>query len=183
MISMRCSWMFALLLCGASFIVSLTGCATASQPAAMAATAIVPRHRSSGSVMVEVAGGSETTATTGPNISNTDFATAIRRSITESRLFAAVAGATPADYRLDVLIARVQQPMFGAAFSVSMECTWRLTHETDQEVVWEKAITSSFTGKWNDAFAGVTRLRMATEGAARNNISDAILQMGELNLK
>lgn len=43
-------------------------------------------------------------------------------------------------------------------------------------------ITSSFTGTMSDAFAGVTRLRLATEGAARNNIRDAIAQMSVLTL-
>jgi hypothetical protein len=34
----------------------------------------------------------------------------------------------------------------------------------------------------SDAFAGVTRLRLANEGAARANIKDAITQMSALPL-
>ncbi len=179
----RCRWKMAALICAAPFALWLGGCATASQPANMIAAPVRIEHQNPTSVLVSVSGGSETSAMTAPGISNEDFASAIRRSLLDSKLFAKVAESLPADYRLDVMIVRVQQPMFGASFSVTMESSWRLTHVSDNAVVWEKAITSSFSGKWNDAFAGVTRLRMATEGAARTNISDAISMMGHLSLK
>lgn len=149
----------------------------------MTAPALAVDHRNSGSVLVSVTGGTETQPAGVSSISDADFATAIRRSITESGLFAKLADAGAIDYRLDVMIAHVQQPMFGASFTVTLECTWRLTHVADHSVVWEKSVTSSGTAKWNAAFAGVTRLRLATEAAARNNITSALHQIGRLSLQ
>lgn len=161
----------------------LGGCATATQPAAMAAPALTVDHRSAGSVLVSVSGGSETTAMTASQISNADFAAAIRQSITESKLFATLADALPTDYRLDVMIVHVQQPMWGGSFTVTLECSWRLTHVPDTKVVWEKSVTSSGTANMGDSLVGVKRLRLATETAARNNITDALQQIGRLPLQ
>ena len=41
---------------------------------------------------------------------------------------------------------------------------------------------SSFTATTGDAFAGVTRLRIATEGAAQENIRLGIKKLSQLNL-
>lgn len=170
-------------LLGAGTALWLGGCATATQPAQMATGPVAVQNQSQGSVLVQVAGGNETNPLWKSQISNADFAAAIRKSISESKLFARIADAMPGDYRLDVMIARIQQPSFGASFSVSMECSWRLTHVPENAVVWEKAVTSSFTASMGDAFVGVTRLRLATEGAARANIADALAQIGRLQLK
>lgn len=160
----------------------LGGCATATQPAAMTAPTLTVEHHSPGSVLVSVSGGSETSAMGASQISNADFAAAIRQSITDSKLFATLADALPADYRLDVMIVHMQQPMIGFASTVTLECSWRLTHLPDSKVVWEKSVTSTFTAHMSDAMVGVTRLRLATEGAARANITDALQQLGRVTL-
>jgi hypothetical protein len=66
--------------------------------------------------------------------------------------------------------------------TVTVEVTWTLARQSDHQIIWQKSITSTYTAKTGEAFAGVTRLRLATEGAARLNIRDAIGQMGALNL-
>jgi Lipopolysaccharide-assembly len=134
------------------------------------------------SLSVTVTGGSETSALGASKISNEDFAEAVKNSIAQSGLFAKIVPAGQSDYQLEVQIVRLDQPMFGTSFTVNLEATWRLVHPEDQKVVWEKAITSSSTATMSDAFSGVTRLRLANEGAARNNIQDAIAQMSALSL-
>jgi hypothetical protein len=37
--------------------------------------------------------------------------------------------------------------------------------------VWKEFVISEYTATMNDAFAGTTRLRLATYGEARNNIA------------
>jgi hypothetical protein len=37
--------------------------------------------------------------------------------------------------------------------------------------VWKEFVISECTATMNDAFAGITRLRLGTEGEARNNIA------------
>jgi hypothetical protein len=159
------------------------GCATASKSSAMIAAPEAPVTKHAGSVSVAVSGGADTSSLGASNIANADFAEAIKASITQSGLFAKLAGgADPADYQLEVNIVRLDRPTFGLSFTVNLETTWRLLHRGDAKPVWEKAITSTFTAKVGDAFAGVTRLRLANEGAARANIKDAIAQIGALTL-
>ena len=44
-----------------------------------------------------------------------------------------------------------------------------------------KAILSSYTANMSDSFAGVTRLRLAVEGAARENIASGLKEISNLN--
>lgn len=160
-----------------------SGCATASKSSAMIAAPETPITKHADSVFVTVTGGAETSAMGASNIANADFAEAIKTSIKESGLFAQLAGThEAADYQVEVAIVRLDRPVFGLSFTVTLETTWRLRHRGDDTPVWEKAITSSFTAGVGDALAGVTRLRLANEGAARANIKDAIAQMGALTL-
>lgn len=164
----------AMLFCG--------GCASASKPEAMVAASAFGVKPHPQSVSINVTGGAETSAMGASNISNADFAEAIKTSILQTKLFAQVLGADASDYQLDVQIVRLDRPTFGLTFTVNLEADWRLRRRSDQTVVWEKAITSSFTANMGDAFAGVTRLRLANEGAARENIKQAIQQMSALSL-
>ena len=168
--------------CAVFGVVLLGGCATASNPTSMAATPVAAVTKHAESFNVNVTGGSETSSMGASKIANADFAEAVKTSIIKSGLFASTAGAAQADYLLDAHIVQLDQPMFGFSFTVKLEVDWRLVHRADQKVVWEKAVMSSFTATTSDAFAGVTRLRLANEGAARNNIQDAIGQMGALTL-
>ena len=158
------------------------GCATPTQPTAMVATPIGSVTKHTQSLSINVTGGSKTSAAGASKISDTDFAEALRQSITQSGLFAKISPADQADYRLDLQIVRLDQPMIGFSMTVTVEVTWTLARQSDHQIIWQKSITSTYTAKTGEAFAGVTRLRLATEGAARLNIQDAIGQMGALNL-
>lgn len=160
----------------------LGGCVTATQSTAMTTRLATPLTKHAESLSVTVTGGSETTAMTGSKISNSDFAEAIKASVTQSGLFAKIAVGDRADYQLDIQIVRLAQPILGGSFTVTIETTWLLKHRNDQKVLWEKGVTSSFTAGWGDAFVGTTRLRLATEGAARANIQDALAQISGLTL-
>ena len=164
-----------MLLCG--------GCATASKPTAMVADVVQVEHRNAASVAVTVTGGADTSSMGASNISNDDFAAAIRDSIEKSGVFASIATAGAGEYQINAQIVRLDRPILGFSFTVTMEVTWRLLWTSSQEVVWEKSVTSSFTATTGDAFVGVTRLRLANEGAARANIKDAITQLGSLTLQ
>lgn len=159
----------------------LCGCATPSKPTAMAVDAIEVANKHDAAVRVNVTGGAETSSLGASNIANADFAEAIKSSITQSGLFTGITD-EGAGYLLNAQIIRLDRPMFGTSFTVNLEVTWRLLRESDSTIIWEKAIMSSFTATMGDAFAGVTRLRLANEGAARANIRDAITQMGALTL-
>lgn len=159
------------------------GCATPAKSTAMVAQNPLVETQHAESVSVSVSGGAETSSLGASNVSNQDFADAIKLSIEQSKLFANVVpdGMTP-DYQIYVQIVRLDRPTFGTSFTVNLEATWRLVGAKDQKVIWEKAITSSYTATMGDAFAGVTRLRLANEGAARTNIANAIKHMSSVTL-
>ena len=63
-----------------------------------------------------------------------------------------------------------------------METAWSLTKVSDRLVAMRKSVKSSGTATMSDAFAAVTRLRLAVEAASRNNIEQGIKAIAELNL-
>jgi hypothetical protein len=160
----------------------LGGCATPSNPQAMAVPKLELAKKHTSSLSLNVTGGSETSSAGASKISNADFTTALKSSIESSELFAKLLDVGSSDYHLEVMIARLDQPMMGFNMTVTLETNWTLSRKSDGTVVWQKAIPSTFTAKAGEAFAGVTRLRLANEGAARTNIEQAIKEISALNL-
>jgi hypothetical protein len=161
----------------------MSGCASPAQSSAMVATPVGSVTKHVQSVSMNVTGGSETSAAMASQISSTDFAAALKQSIEQSGLFAKVEpNGGSDDYHLEVAIVRLQQPMFGLNMTVVIETNWTLTRQNDHYTVWQKAIVTSHTAKTGEAFAGVKRLRLANEGAARDNIHDALTQLAALTL-
>ena len=157
-----------------------TGCATASKPNDMVATPTLV-HRNSGSVSVEVSGGRATNPMWTSQISNDAFAQALRDSIQKSGLFSTVTD-SGANYKLSAFLGKVDQPLFGFSMTVKMEVTYTLIDAGSGKTLWQKDIASQYTAHPSDAFAGVTRLRLANEGAARANIQQALAQLSTLSL-
>ena len=67
--------------------------------------------------------------------------------------------------------------------TVSMEVNYHLARTELKQVVWQRAVSSTYTAPFSEAFVGVTRLRLANEGAARKNIEQAIQEMSQLQLE
>ena len=65
---------------------------------------------------------------------------------------------------------------------VSKEAAWVLIDRGNGETIWKKGISSQYTAGAFDAFAGVTRIRLATEGAARVNIEVGLGLLSSLDL-
>ena len=76
----------------------------------------------------------------------------------------------------------MDQPSFGLTFTVKMEAGWQLKRVSDGSMVWQESIKSENTATTGDAFAAVTRLRLATEGAARKNIEQGLSRISALKL-
>jgi hypothetical protein len=72
--------------------------------------------------------------------------------------------------------------MFGMAMTVKLEAGYTLKRMGDSKVVWQEAIRSEHTSTPGEAFAGVTRVRLATEGAVKNNIAEALSKIAALAL-
>jgi hypothetical protein len=162
-------------------ITAISGCATGSKPDAMVVQIVAPVHKSDGDVSVAVSGGKETSKMGASQISNDAFAQALRDSIDNAGLFNKVSP-EGARYRLTSFIGKVDQPMMGFSFTVKMEVSYTLKDTRSGNTVWTKDVNSEYTAKASAAFAGVERLRLANEGAARENIRQAVTDMAALTL-
>jgi hypothetical protein len=163
-------------------ILNLTGCATPANRDNMTAPVASVTKKFPYSVAVETKGGSETGAMDSSNISNADFKAAIEQSIVQTNLFKNVVQGKNGDYDLTVSVTQISKPIFGASFTVNLETAWSLVKASDKSYVLRKVIKSSHTATMGDALVGVTRLRLAVEGAARDNISQGLKAISELNL-
>lgn len=171
--------------CGLALAVVVTALAGCSSPAERAAitpqNVVVAKHHPYG-VAVRTAGGSETGALDSSGIADADLKTAIEDAIVGSRLFKTVVQGKGGDYELSVQIVSLRRPLVGVSLSVEMEAGWSLTRSSDRTVLLRKSVRSTGNATMGDAFAFVTRLRLAVEQAARENISQGLLALGELDL-
>jgi hypothetical protein len=133
-------------------------------------------------VAVQTGGGSETGAMDSSNITDEDLKAAIEESIKNSRVFRSIVQGKDSDYELAVSIVQLDKPVFGLSFSVNMEASWVLVKQSDRSVAMKTSIRSSHTATFGDAAVGVTRLRLAVEGAARKNIEQGLQAISALTL-
>lgn len=160
--------------------VALAGCATPAHKENMSAVPAVAVKKLPYSVRVETRGGAETGALDSSNVSNADLKAAIESSITTSGLFKSVVQGPGGDYELTVSVTQLEKPLFGGAFTVTFETGWSLVKVSDRSVALRKAIRSSYTATMSDSFVGVTRLRLAVEGAVRDNIAQGLQAISKL---
>jgi hypothetical protein len=115
-------------------------------------------------------------------ISDKAFAQALTEAIASSKIFSEVKQTPPADYLLDVQITNVEQPTMGLNMTVHMEAAWQLIKTETGTPVLRTPISSSSTAGMGDAIVGVERLKLATEGAARDNIEKGLTKISLLAL-
>jgi hypothetical protein len=160
----------------------LSGCATPATSIGMIPTKYEIFKKHAHTVHVIVTGGSETSAMWKPQISDEDFSLTLTEAINSSEAFSKVIQGAGADYLLYVAIFTIEQPLFGASFTVKMEIGWTLKRADNKVTVWQESIKSEHTTTMSEAFAAVTRLRLATEGAARENIAAGLARISKLTL-
>jgi len=163
-------------------VVLVTGCATPAKPTAMVAHNLPQAGVQHGPVTVLVTGGHETDPTYTTKISDADFRTALAESLRKAGIFQPVETGGSAPYCLKVRLEYLDQPMMGFDMTVSLRADWTLTQVPGDRVLWHDRIGSSYTATVGQAFSGATRLRKATEGAARQNIELGLAQLAQLKL-
>lgn len=107
---------------------------------------------------------------------------AIEDSIATSKLFKAVVQGTGGDYELTVFVWNVHRPAVGISMKVDVELGWTLVRVADKSEVMRKGIKTTYTAHAGEAFAGVERVRIATEGAVRENIKQGLQAIADLKL-
>lgn len=167
----------------ASFVVALlTGCATPADRAAMTPQNLNIAKHHPYSLQVKTGGGAATGAMESSNIADADLKAAIEDAVKQSKLFKSIVQGADGDYELSVSVVSLSKPIFGGTFTVDLETAWVLSKLSDHSVVLRKAVQSSGTATMGEAFAGVTRLRLAVEKAASENIRKGLNAVAELKL-
>jgi hypothetical protein len=174
------SGLFAILAAGV--IAGLAGCASPTVASAMVAEPAVVHHRSSKAVFIGVSGGSATASTGASQISNEDFADALRASIERSGVLGAVVDERAAEVLLRAEIGVLTQPLMGFSMTVGLEVFYELVDRVSGESLLARNVSSEYTAAAGDALAGIRRLRLATEGAARENIDQLLVLISDLRL-
>ena len=172
----------ALLIILVSAIGGLSGCATPAATKAMVTDSISVLQKHPYTVSVRTQGGAETGVMDYSNISNDNFAKAIEESIIKSGIFTKVIQTQDSNYSLNVTIINFSKPLFGASFTVEMETAWSLVNTVSKDIVMRESIKSSYTATMGDALIGATRIRLALEGSARENIRLGLLAISKLQL-
>lgn len=165
-----------------AFALTLAGCSSPAKREAMTPQALAISKHFPYTLGVRASGGSETTVMDSSNISDADLKAAIEDAVVQNKLFKSIVQGAGGDYELSVTVTSLSKPVFGTTFTVQMETGWSLSRTSDRSVVMRKAVRSSGTATVGEAFAAVTRLRLAVEAAARDNISQGLASIAELNL-
>jgi hypothetical protein len=115
-----------------------------------------------------VTGGRETGSFDTPGVSDHNLAEALETTLSHLGLLAA---GEEARYRLDVHLVELTQPARGYSMEVVAFLRYRLVASDGGELAFDDMISASCTLNTDHAWTGVARLRLASEGAVRNNIA------------
>ena len=163
----------------------LTGCASATKSVGMMAQSSPSEKFDTieGSVAVKIRGGKETSALGTSQISNADLKAAIVSSLANTELFSSVVeNSAESVYLLKAAIINLNQPLWGASMTVDIDIAWTLAKIRVETPLIREVHSSTYTAPMGAAFAGVKRLRIATEGAVRENIDWILKRISQLDL-
>ncbi|WAC48583.1 hypothetical protein OVA03_01205 [Asticcacaulis sp. SL142] len=158
---------------------ALTGCASASKPGAMAVAVTPSTLIEQESVLknaiaqATVIGGKDTNPLWVSNVSNADFAEALRQSLSANTMLAT----DTARFNLSAQLVELKQPFMGIDMTVTAKVQYTLTDAASGKTVWSKEIVTPYTAKMSDALMGVKRLQLANEGAIKTNIEQLIAEL------
>ena len=93
-------------------------------------------------------------------------------------------GGNSTHYVLEIRIIKVSAPSFSTRMEVSMNAIWELHSTAGKTVLLHKNIHSTYTGgAFEGGLIGANRVRVATEGAARENIRIGLEELASLKLQ
>lgn len=161
------------LLVTATTAIVLTGCSTPCQPQAMVGQSLPQASTTHDPVVVTV----DSTVPSRNLLIGKNFSEALVESLRKTGLFKSVGSSGNAVFRLQATIEDLAQPAQGFNMTVQLEVDWMLIRISDSRVLWHEKIHSTYTASFGAAFAGWTRMRIATEGAARKNIEECLTKL------
>lgn len=114
-----------------------------------------------------VSGGEETNPMWTSEVGNPEFGEALKNALANHAMLATGTGR----YKLTAALAKIDQPLFGASFTVTASVRYLLIDAGTGKDIFDQTITESYTANFSDSFLAIERLRLANEGAMRVNIA------------
>jgi hypothetical protein len=161
---------------------SLAACASGARPGAMTAPLNASHiiNQTSPFYMAvaikSVGGGRDTNPLLQSQVSSADFTTALQQSLQLNTMLATSAP----KYNLSASLDDLKQPIIGLSMTVTAKVHYVVAPSNFGPPVFDQTITTPYTAAFGDALVGVERLRLANEGAIRNNITDFIKALAEV---
>lgn len=137
--------------------------------------AVAQRHAASVATTITRGSSGDSSA-----IGSADFQWALEQAIGKAQTFRSVVRGNGADCQLTVHFEKLTQPEMGANLTVRITARWQLQRNGGGQALADEVVESSHTAKWGEAFVFATRLRLATEGAARENIQEGLARLAKL---
>lgn len=162
-------------------IIILNGCASLPKAPDMVPKNTVTVKRSSEPVKVVVEGqlkieGGET------QVSIQAFTEALQLSIEKAQLFSKVNENVTDGFILEVSVVGYEPPKPGFNMAATLITHWKLTQLPNRDVVFDDFVKKTYVATAGSAFSGLTRWRLANEGAVRDSIEEGIKNISKLNL-
>ncbi len=120
----------------------------------------------------QVTGGKETNPLWTSEVDNPSFRSALTSSLKNHGL--AAMAASSCAYDLNANLLGLAQPALGLDMKVTAHVNYEVLHRASDDPYFLKSVSTAYTATVGDAFAGIKRLRLANEGAIRENIEEFI---------
>lgn len=156
----------------------LVGCASPAQVDRMTARHIATARTAANTeiknsiFLKNISGGSETNPLWMSKVSDADFKLALEKSLKDALLLSSTVD--DSKYLLEVKLISLDQPFLGLDLKVTATAEYTLKAKPTGQIVYSKTFTTPFTATFSDAVMAIQRLRIANEGAIRNNIEQVI---------
>lgn len=161
----------------------LTGCATPAAIEQMAVMLPITQTNSAfkNSISVaDVTGGKDTNPMWTSQVSSDGFRRAIEQSLENTGMFNKFI--TGSRYQLTADLTRLDQPFIGFNMTVTSTVRYSLIESESRKEVYTRVIDISHTATVSDALGGAQRLKLASEGAIKANISSLMNDLIALKL-
>lgn len=135
-----------------------------------------PKQLDSAMCVRSVEGGEETNPLWVSKVSSMDFRTALTASMTNAGLIAAP---NACKYQVDVNLLGMSQPTAGWTMEVTSHANYKVFSAAANPILLE-TVSAPFTATTADASGGITRLKIANEGAVRTSIKRFLDKLREL---
>lgn len=118
------------------------------------------------------------------SVDNSKTAEVVMPMIRAEGVFASTATSADTPYFLNIRIIEVDTPSFSARMTVSMNAIWTLYRVAEKTELLHENIFSTYTGGMLEGGVhGANRVRVAMEGAARENVRIGVAMLASLDLE